>query len=68
MNQVLRALAHHPLDGGGRHGRQRQVAQHAVQRLGEVAERVDHGAVEVDDGGVEAGGVEAKGVQGRQRK
>jgi hypothetical protein len=68
MNQVLRALAHHQFDGVGRHGRQRQIAQHAVQGLGKVAERVDHGAVEVDDGGVEAGEIEVKRGHGGQRK
>jgi hypothetical protein len=45
--------------------RQREVVKHAVQRRSEVAERVDHGAVEVDDGGVEAGVVEANRVQNK---
>ncbi|MCY1541403.1 hypothetical protein D9M68_770930 [compost metagenome] len=66
QDQVLRALAHHALDGGGCHRRQLEVAQHAVQGLGKVAERVDHGAVEVDDGDVEAGEIGAKSVQNRR--
>ena len=37
-----------------------QIAQHAVQRDDEIAERVDHRAVEVDDRGVEAGKIEAQ--------
>jgi hypothetical protein len=61
MDQVLGALAHHQFDGGRRHRRQVEIAQHAVQGFGEIAERVDHGAVEVDDGGVEVGVIEVGG-------
>ena len=49
---MLGALAHHVFDGLRSDGRQRKVGQHAVEGLGEVAQGVDHGAVEIDDGGV----------------
>jgi len=52
--QMLAALAHHLRDVRGLYGGQPQVVQHGAQRLGEVAQGVHHGAVQVDDGRVQA--------------
>ena len=65
-NQMLRPLAHHFFDSGWWHRRQRKVGEHVVQRHRKVAERVDHGAIEIDDGGIETGVVEANRVQNKQ--
>ena len=65
-DQVLRTLAHHFFDCRRRYRRQRKISEHVVQRHREVAEGVDHGAIEIDDGGVEAGVVEANRVQNKQ--
>ena len=51
-DQVFGTLANHQADGLFANGRQRQVGQHEVQRGVEIADGVDHGAVQVDDGGV----------------
>ena len=50
-DQVLGALAHGVLDQRTRDRRQIQVGQGAVEGHFEVAQCVDHGPVEVDDGG-----------------
>jgi hypothetical protein len=51
--QVLAALAHGARDEGAADRRQSQVGQGARQRHLEVTDGVDHGAVEIDDGGLE---------------
>jgi hypothetical protein len=53
--QVLGALAHGARDEVPTHGRQTQIAQRQPQRDFEVADGVDQGAVQIDQGRVEAG-------------
>jgi hypothetical protein len=50
---MLAALAHHVLDDLRRYGRQLQIGQHTVERFGKVAQRIHHGAVEVDHDGIQ---------------
>ena len=50
---MLAALAHHVLDDLRRYGRQLQIGQHAVERFGKVAQRIHHGAIEVDHDGIQ---------------
>ncbi|MNF07383.1 hypothetical protein D3C80_2075490 [compost metagenome] len=61
---MLRALAHHGLDGRSGDRRQLQVGEHAIERGAEVSQRIDHGAVQIHDGGVEVEGT--KGGMGQQ--
>ncbi|EWS63889.1 hypothetical protein Y695_02873 [Hydrogenophaga sp. T4] len=53
-HQVLGALAHRALDHQTIHRWQTDVLQRVVERDDEVAQRVDHRAVEVDDHGLDA--------------
>jgi hypothetical protein len=52
MQQMLGALTHHGLDLLRGNAGQPQLAQHAVEGLGKVAQGVDQGAIKIDDGGV----------------
>ena len=51
QNQMLRALAHGALHQGAADARQVQIGQGSVQGHLKIAQGIDHGAVQVNDGG-----------------
>ena len=67
-DEVLGALAHHWLDDLGGDRGKIKFSEHEAERGREVAERVDHRAVEVDDGRVVAGEIENSCAQSGGRK